>query len=255
MPSCYAHYRFGQQALPLVPTDIRQVIETHRPLFDLGLQGPDFFFYYRPGLPAPVRKLGRTFHYQTGAEFFGRICGTPEPFTEAELAYLYGLLGHYCLDTVCHPRIRELTRENDLHHNRMESEFDRFLLEQDGVSRPHFRDRGRYIPCSAENCAVAARFYPGATEGQVREALRSMRLILGLLTVHPGAKRVLKWMGGANPGLLMEDCGDPACRTVNAQLLQLYEQALRQYPACLAQLREYRTSGKPFGEELEGIFG
>lgn len=255
MPSCYAHYRFGRQVLPSVPADVRQVIEKHRPLFDLGLQGPDFFFYYRPGLHAPERKLGQKFHHQTGAVFFGRICRELEALTEEEEAYLYGLLGHYCLDTACHPRIREIAREDDLRHNRLESEFDRYLLEKDGVRRPHFRDRGSFLPCGVSNCAVAARFYPGATESQIREALWSMRLILGLLMVHPGAKRVLKWMGGAHPGLLMENYGDSACRPVNEQLLRLYEQALRQYPVCLAQLREHRTSGKPFGKEMEGIFG
>ena len=94
MPSCYAHNRFGQQAVPSVPETIRRVIEKHRQLFDLGLQGPDFFFYYRPWMDTPVRKLGHEFHYHTGREFFSRVCRELEQPREEELAYLYGLLGH-----------------------------------------------------------------------------------------------------------------------------------------------------------------
>ncbi|MBQ4137114.1 MAG: AAA family ATPase [Clostridia bacterium] len=66
---------------------------------------------------------------------------------------------------------------------------------------------------------------------------------------------MLRWMGGANPGLLMENCPDPVGRSANGQLLRLYEEALGQFPVCLEQLQEHRTSGKPFGKELEGIFG
>jgi len=255
MPSCYAHHRFGQQAVPSVPENTRRVIEKHRRLFDLGLQGPDFFFYYRPWMDTPVRKLGHEFHYQTGREFFSRVCRELEQPTEEELAYLYGLLGHYCLDAVCHPRIHELARKDDLLHNRLESEFDRYLMERDGISRPHFRNRGRFLSCGIRNCRVAARFYPGVSYRQIREALWSMRLVLALLMVHPGAKRVLRWMGGANPGLLMENCPAPVGRSANGQLLRLYEEALGQYPVCLEQLQEHGTSGKPFGKELEGIFG
>lgn len=255
MPSCYAHYRFGAQLLPTLPEDIRDLIVRHRAMFDLGLQGPDFFFFYRPGMDTPVRKLGRRFHYQKGREFFEQACRKPDRPTEKELAYLYGLMGHYCLDSVCHPLIYELAQGSTLAHNRMESEFDRFLLELDGVKKPHFHDRGRQMKCSRKNCAAAARCYPGAQPRQIWEAMQTMRWILRLLVLYPAAKQVVRIMGGAYPGLLMEDRSDPACAEVNGQLLQLYEKAAQRYAGCLGQLQDHLAFGKPFGEELEGIFG
>ena len=255
MPSCYAHYRFGDRVLPDLPADVRRIIEGNRPFFDLGLQGPDFFFFYRLGKDTPVKEMGHKFHFQKGTEFFGNIYREQKDLTDAELAYLYGLMGHYCLDSRCHPMIHRLTKEDSLLHNRMESEFERYLMNLDGISRPHFRDRGWFLPCTRACCRVAARFYPGATAGQIQEALWSMRVILGLLMVHPGAKWVLKWMGGANPGLLMENQPVAELADTNGALEQLFEEAVARYPEYLAQLQDHRTFGKPFGKELEGIFG
>ncbi len=255
MPSTYAHHAFGVQTLPTLPADIRRPIQRYRELFDLGLQGPDFFFFYQPGKDTPVKKLGRKYHYQTGSEFFGRICRERNRPEEEELSYLYGLMGHYCLDSVCHPLIHQLSEEDSLIHNRVESEFDRYLMAQEGFRRPHFHDRGMYLKCSRHNCEIAARFYPDAKVHQVQEALRTMRLVLGLLTVHPAAKQVVRLMGGAYPGLLMENHADPACKAVNEQLQERFDTAMQRYPVCLRQLHGHMTFGEPFGEELEGIFG
>ena len=57
MPSCYAHYRFGVHVLQTLPEQVQKQIEANRNLFDLGLQGPDFFFFYRLGKNTLVKKL------------------------------------------------------------------------------------------------------------------------------------------------------------------------------------------------------
>ena len=89
MSATYAHYRFGAQMLPRMPADLSRTARRHRRLFEVGLHGPDLFFYYRPGIPAKLRVLGHKFHIQTGREFFSRICRNLrlEP-SEAAQAYL-----------------------------------------------------------------------------------------------------------------------------------------------------------------------
>ena len=47
MPAAYTHYRFGRDVLPLLPPETRQIIAAHRALYDLGLHGPDPYFFYR----------------------------------------------------------------------------------------------------------------------------------------------------------------------------------------------------------------
>ena len=97
MPASYAHYRFGKQVLPTLPADVRQCIQRFRRLYDMGLQGPDFFFYYNPVMKTAVGGLGEHFHSQTGQVFFDHACKAAS--SEAARAYLYGLLCHYCLDS------------------------------------------------------------------------------------------------------------------------------------------------------------
>ena len=45
MPSTYAHYRFGVAMLPGLPGDVRRTIGRFRRLFDVGLHGPDIFYF------------------------------------------------------------------------------------------------------------------------------------------------------------------------------------------------------------------
>lgn len=255
MPSSYAHYQFGAQALPTLPADIRFPSQRYRTLFDLGLQGPDFFFYYKLGKDTPVRKLARKYHYQTGNQVFSKICRDLEHPSDGELAYLYGLLGHYCLDSHCHPMIHEATGEDALAHNAMESEFDRFLMERGGIPKPHRYNRGIHLKCGRGCGPVIARFYPEAEPEQILESLNTMAAVLGLLTLHPAAKKVLKLMGGAHPGLLMHRSADPAYAALNGPLLERFNRALARYPEYLQQLHSHLAFGEPFGGEFDAIFG
>ena len=255
MPSCFAHYRFGEQLLPMLPADIHFPVQRHRHLFDLGLQGPDFFFYYKLGKNTPVRQLAREYHHRTGGQVFSKICrdlGHPQ---DAELAYLYGLLAHYCLDAVCHPIVSRVTGEDSLAHNAMESEFERFLLERSGVTKPHTHNRGSSIRCGGKDAAVIGRFYPEAKPEQIRSAINTMGTVLGLLTIHAGAKRVLALMGDPNPGLLMHKVPDPVYSGYNEELLDGCNRAMRLYPQLLQQLRSHMAFGEPLGKDFDPIFG
>lgn len=257
MPSSFAHYQFGAQALPMLPADIRNPIQRCRALYDLGLQGPDFFFYYKfySHAGGDIRQLARKYHYRTGKEVFSRICRDLGHPTDPELAYLYGLMGHYCLDSHCHPLIHEASHEESLVHNAIESEFDRYLMKKSGIQRPHGYNRGVHLKCGRGCGSIIARFYPEAKPEQILEGLKTMALVLGLLTIHPGAKQVLKGMGGAYPGLLMHKEPDPEQKKWNEPLQQLYEAALEQYPEQLQQLHSHLAFAEPFGEEFDTIFG
>ena len=46
MPSTYAHRRFGANVLDHLPAPLREKLEAHRELYDIGLHGPDLLFYY-----------------------------------------------------------------------------------------------------------------------------------------------------------------------------------------------------------------
>ena len=75
MPSTYAHRRFGADVLVQLPRELREKITPYRPLYDMGLHGPDLMFYYRALQSNPVNRLGNAMHEQPGAVFFERARG------------------------------------------------------------------------------------------------------------------------------------------------------------------------------------
>ena len=48
MPSMYAHQKFGNDVLYLLPKEVRERIAEQEDLYHIGLQGPDIFFYHKP---------------------------------------------------------------------------------------------------------------------------------------------------------------------------------------------------------------
>ena len=175
MPATYAHYRFGAAMLGKVPADVGCVVKRHRRLFDVGLHGPDLFFFYLPMFHTDIGRLGSKFHHQTGKEFFSRVCRSLrlEPSEEGQ-AYLYGTLCHYALDSCCHPLIIKWSEEGIASHSSIETEFDRLLLEMDGKNPPYGMRLTTHMTLTDPECEVVARFYPGAEAKHIRESLRGM---------------------------------------------------------------------------------
>ena len=137
MPAAYAHYRFGAQMLGRMPADVQRTAKRNRRLFDVGLHGPDLFFFYRPVISTKIGRMGHKFHMQTGREFFSRVCRNLRLNPgEAGQAYLYGVLCHYVLDAHCHPLVVQADWEGPVSHSRIEAEFDRFLMGLDGIHPP-----------------------------------------------------------------------------------------------------------------------
>ena len=78
MPSTYAHYRMGVALLPTMPADVRRTIGRFRRLFDVGLHGPDIFFYHNPILPTSTGTLGAKFHARPAKTFSSEYAGLPD---------------------------------------------------------------------------------------------------------------------------------------------------------------------------------
>lgn len=261
MPSGYAHYRFGTALLPAMPGDVRRTIQRFRNLFDMGLHGPDFFYYYSPLLKSNAGFLGIKFHEQTGREFFARVCRMLRmEKSEAGIAYLYGLLCHYCLDSVCHPFVIRQAALGQATHMEIETEFDRFLLETDGKIPPCAQDISRHISLTPGECETVARFYPPASPRNIRDGMKYMAFFVRFLAAGEGPKRKMLELslglaGRELKGMLMTVKPNPACEGLNPELLKLYEQAAAQFPEMLTQLQAHMTYSAPFEEEFALPFG
>ena len=261
MPSTYAHYRFGAALLPNMPGDVRRTIQRFRRLFDMGLHGPDIFYYYFPIAKSGASFLGIKFHEQTGREFFLRVCRAVRlERSEAAASYLYGVLCHYCLDSYCHPFITAQAQAGTASHVQIETEFDRFLLEADGKVPPQTQDLSRHMRLTPGECETVAKFYPPATAKGVESAIKSMAFFTKLLAAPDGARRTVlgKGMDILAPvyrGMLMTTGPDPKCAHLDPELMDCYQKAAEAFPEMLSQLLAHMTYSAPFGDEFNEKFG
>lgn len=256
MPASYAHYRFGKLVLQKLPADIRQCIQRFRRLYDVGLHGPDLFFYYNPLMQTAVGGLGKAFHAQTGQEFFTRACA--QAGTEASRAYLYGLLAHYCLDSACHPYVHKKEDSGEARHVELESEFERFLLEKDGMLLPDGQALSRHMKLTRGECVTAAAFFPPATAANLHLCIGNMARITRFLTGKK-RKRVEKLLAMtkniAIMDQLMPEAADERFAVMDKGLLTYYDRALERYPQLVAQLTAHMRTGEPLGEDFAATFG
>ena len=255
MPFNYAHYRFAAEQLRSASAEFRQAVARHRRLYDVGLHGPDIFMCRGPVL----RNLGSKFHHQTGAVFFSRaVRNLRMEAPEGGMAYLYGLLTHYCLDSICHPFVNEQAAQGEATHVEIESEFDRFLLELDGKVPPTSQDLSTHIHLIPSEYATAACFYPGITPAQVGSCVGNMALFAKVLSLPKNRGRKLLTTAAKLPRLdrfFMTDGPNSRCAHLNVSLLTLYHTAASQFPAMLTQLQDHLRRNAPLGKEFDPIFG
>ena len=257
MPSIYAHHRFGAEMIAKMPKRQQRTVARFRQLYDMGLQGPDIFYYQ--GL-SKGDSAGDRYHNETGAAFFERVCAMVRSNpSEGARAYLYGVLAHYALDSLSHPFINRMAQEGTLDHSRIETEFDRYLLFMDGKKPPHLQDLSRHIRLTPGECQTAAAFYPGVKTGQIKAYIHRMAFITKALTLPQGYRRMLteKVIGILHPrvaGRFMSVHTISAGRKLNPDLMRLYEIAGPRYPILLEQIQAHIKNSAPLGTDFSVPF-
>ncbi len=143
MPGFTTHYIFGMKAYNDMPfTPLKHTIAKYRWLYQLGLQGPDMFFYNIPILRhRDYRNVGSYMHEHKVSAFF-ECClhhiGTIHSRQQQEeaIAYLTGFINHYIADSICHPYVYgrigyQVDSPTSMHHGmhaHLENELDAILL-------------------------------------------------------------------------------------------------------------------------------
>ena len=239
MPATYAHYRFGQDVLKRLPEKYRDILLQYEDLYNIGVHGPDLLFYYKPFSHDPLHAEGGRMHKLSGREFFseaGRIF-LERGAKKADYAYLCGFLCHFALDRACHGYIIAMENEGKVSHAEIESEFDRILLEEDGVD-PIRMNLAAHIHPSRRAAEVISPYFSGAARNETFSGIKGLSLFNILLTL-PG-RLGYRWVDGVLRRLPSYDFihghminldPNPLCEQSNADLRKRYEGAISD--ACL----------------------
>lgn len=186
MPSVYAHYRFGQDIFEQLPVEFKSAALKYRDLYNMGLQGPDLLFFFRPLQKNYVNRLGHQIHDWSGKKFFhtsARLIRNRKK-KDAFLAYICGSVAHYALDLICHPYVEELENQQGLNHCAIEGAFERALIVEDHLPLNVLVTKS-LVP-SQLNANVIAQFYGRTTSKQILSAIRTMIFLNDALRMKNG---------------------------------------------------------------------
>lgn len=211
MPGFTTHYLFGQQAyLKLPVSDLKNTIQNYHRVYALGLQGPDIFFYHFSSFISKEKNPGSVAHTANTGEFLAQLLKGSLYFSSIQeqkiaLTYALGFIGHYLLDTACHPYIYarsgygRITRGYMSHHLLLEADIDVSMLwffQQRLPSEFHQSDT---IALSHTQMRVIStllhiafkKTYPhlGITRQQIVQAILSMQKATRLLYDATGCKK------------------------------------------------------------------
>lgn len=258
MPASYAHHRFGQLAFPMLPEEVRRNIQRFRRLYNVGQHGPDLFFYYQPLFSTKMGELGYQYHAAFGKDFFeGAAEKLREQPSEGGEAYIFGVLGHFVLDSLCHPMIRGTAAEGTIGHTELETEYDRYLLTLDGEAEPHRRNLAKHVRLTWGESQTIAGFYPPATAFTIRRSAVSMAMINRLLTAKN--RRLLNAafsLGGKSAGeMVMYSRVNHKCAHLMQPLDELFDQAMERYPVMARELQACIREKSPLGVFFDSNFG
>lgn len=248
MPGVYAHYRFGGQVLSLLSPRQRQCVNRFRRLYDMGLYGGDIFAFYNPLMRTDTGSLEERCHSMTGIDFFTQAL--KQANTEGARAYLYGVLAHYCLDSLCKAY---LLRQKEAGANlaALDTDFDCYLLTLDALPIPY--DLSRHMELTRGECVTVSQFYSPATAAQTHAAVRHMTHFYRLLAGknQKRVRRVLALLG--KPDLRARAFPEEAPyvpKVTDQELMSRYNRAVKLYPELLKEL----TRAMEEDTALGGIF-
>lgn len=184
MPAAAAHHHFGQQVFKALPADVQALLSAHKSAFDLGLQGPDLLFYYKPFLNNQIRELGVQIHWQSArgrmAEAVARLRERPDG---TALCYLLGYACHHALDSAFHGDIARLA-SSGAEHFALESELDRQVVVAHYASDPAAFRRYDLVRTQMPDHSWLRAVYPELTALQAEQCAHSVVRYLFLLNAQ-----------------------------------------------------------------------
>ena len=220
MPGFTTHYILGMKAYNDLPNNqLKYIIAKYRWLYQLGLQGPDMFFYNIPILRhRDYRNVGSYMHEHHIQDFF--VCYLQHlsevksrQQREEGLAYFCGYLNHYIGDSICHPYVYgrigyDAKAPNSQAHGRhaaLENDIDAILLWKYKHKKPSQFNQAATICLNGQEIQFLSRFlsrcinetyYPiternifQVTEGMVTRSVYAIRFGGRLLSDPAGHKR------------------------------------------------------------------
>lgn len=262
MPAIYAHDRFGEKVSGKLGGELRRIVFEYYPQFEIGLQGPDLFFFYRPYYKNPILKYGHHLHEISAKPFFEHAMKviSKRGRESAQYAYLLGAICHFVLDSECHPYVTKMVKETGVRHLEMEEEFEKYLLKKDRQDPLAFR-LADLIPTDGLTARAVAPFYENVTAKIAGKSLRWLRFVKRLFYAPGAIKRGLINTGmrltghyASVKGLMHQKKDHPKCKETNEGLFLRLEKAVDLAVMLMEDFDESLRMGLRLNERFDRTF-
>lgn len=237
MPTTYAHFRFGNDVLKVLPDEMKKTINKNIELYNIGLHGPDILFYNKPYKKNKISILGTFLHEDKARNFFEHSIKIINDIDDkkikiASLCYIYGFICHFSLDCSSHNYINKKTSETNLSHAEIEAEFDRLLLVKDNLNPIRTKLTNHIVP-SKFNAHIICKFFNSISCNEIQSTLKSMKFYLNCLVAPSKIKRSIIYsllnIAGkyeAMHGLIINYEPNPKCLESNNILFEIYKERI-----------------------------
>lgn len=246
MPTTYAHWRFGDKCIRMLPDDLQNIILNNRAIFDYGVHGPDIFFYYNCLKHNEVNRYGSAMHDIPYKDTLAQI---KENFKKTEnkdmaLSYLLGFTCHFTLDSYCHGFIEKVDETMPYSHGKIESQFDRYLLIKDGFN-PVTTSVTDMFHTDKKMAKVISGLFNKFDEDIIYKTLKDQKLYLNLLKDNSDIKRFFLTTAmdiakvPSFKDLLITKENVEELKPINIRLNKYFDMALKHYPVLADSLIGY----------------
>ena len=263
MPVFYAHHRFGQQVYNELPGELQGIIYEYYPQFQIGLQGPDIFFFYKSHSDNRIPKYGHHLHEISAYAFFQnalkviREKGRNTP----EYAYLMGYICHFILDSECHPYVNNCVTRLNVPHLEIEQEFEKKLMRSDKLD-PFSYPVYDFIPTDNLTAKTIYPFYEHIDPTTAKKVLNDLKTTRKLLnspnrfqnfTVSAGIKLMKK--SDELKGYILQRKDNPLCHETNIGLTKRFNTSLSTAIEMIKDFDNSLQTGKALNRRFNWTFG
>lgn len=262
MAEFYTHLRFGRELRSNFSPEINSSIDAHPGLFEIGCQGPDFLFYDVHRFLQFRKGLGNEIHRQSMTDFIRTTLDDRLHLSldDAQRSYYYGMICHFVLDSFVHPPIGAFEKDRGYDHHEMETELDRYFMEQDGTDPLPYRYD---IEINDVNVRAMASIYGpfGLTEKDARRGLRHFYKIKNLFQKDSPEKirRFLSLLKVAQlyksfQGKVMRATPQPSSVDTNPVLEEAYLRGREKAPSLCQNFYSHVEGREPLDEYFNRNF-
>lgn len=261
MPTTYTHWRFGDQCIKTLPENLMEVINNNRNIFDYGVHGPDFYFYYKCIKHNEVNQYGSDLHNKSGKSILKHFKENYKKINDKDkaLSYILGFVSHFTLDSHCHSYVDRASEVTGFSHLRIESQLDKYYLLKDGFD-PIKKNLTFSLKPTKKMAKVITALYNNYGEDIVYKSMKDFVFYLKLIKDNSDIKRkfLCKLMKKCNVenfiGLLITKEKYEGIEPLLLRLDKLYEKALSHYKELALNVVNYLNDKEPLDDYFDNTF-